>query len=95
VVIADRSPIGLFKHPPLVRTHGDFIPALRAFGPVLPIPSFARLVTLPPTNDHSVIVPSAFLTSSFIDECGFTNLKALNAPATFASFPNAYTPARE
>ena len=53
------------------------------------------LVTLPPTNDHSVAVPSVFLTSSFIDEWGFTNLNALNSPLTFASFPNAYTPTRE
>ena len=70
-------------------------PTWRAFGPVLPIPSLARLVTLPPVIAHSVAVPSAFLTSSFNDECGFTSLNAVNAPVTFASFPNAYAPARE
>jgi hypothetical protein len=72
----------------------DFIADLRAFGPSLR-PNLAIWPTLPPTNDHSTIEPSAPLASSFIDEWGFTSLNALKVPVTFASFPKAYTPARE
>jgi hypothetical protein len=52
-------------------------------------------VTLPPMIAHSTVFPSLPLTSILNDEWGLTSLNALNSPVTFASFPNAYTPARE
>src|SRR5688572_12243648 len=69
-------------------------PGFSAFGPLLS-PSLAMACTLPPRTFHSTIEPSFCFTSNFIDEWGLTSLNALNAPATLASLPSAYIPARE
>ena len=61
-------------------------PACSAFGPVRPTPRAASAVAEPSVNTQLVFVPSAFLTASISDPCGFTNRTLSTAPAISASF---------
>src|SRR5271163_5205233 len=70
-------------------------PACRAFGPVLPIPRWARAVAEPSVITQSVVVPSGFLTVSVSDPWGLENLILATVPSIFVSFFMSYTPARE
>src|SRR5436190_9257097 len=70
-------------------------PACSAFGPVRPMPRCASAVAEPSVNTQSFIVPSASLTASVNDPCGFTNCTFSTEPDTSASFFMSYTPASE
>ena len=69
-------------------------PGFSAFGPLFqPEPRDLSCAAAEERPLHCLAILA--LDVDFIVEWGLTSRNALNAPVTFASFPSAYTPARE
>src|SRR5690606_15794683 len=57
-------------------------PATTVFGPLRPNPRLDSALAEPVVNTHSVVVPSAFVTSSVTAPWGFMNSTFLTTPVT-------------